>query len=35
MRFPSKETLIRFGKWAAKQRALSQEQIDAFVEIFP
>jgi hypothetical protein len=32
MRFPSKETLIRFGKWAAKQRALSQEQIDAFVE---
>ncbi len=32
MRYPSRDTLIRFGRWARKQRALSQPEIDRFVE---
>ncbi len=32
MRYPSKRDLIRFGKWAKKQKRLSQEVIDAFIE---
>jgi adenine-specific DNA-methyltransferase len=32
MRFPSRETLLEFGKWAAKHTTATQEQIDSFVE---
>jgi adenine-specific DNA-methyltransferase len=32
MRYPSKETLIRFGKWASVQQSLSQEDIDRYIE---
>lgn len=32
MRYPSKETLIRFGKWARTQISLSQEEIDCYIE---
>ncbi len=34
MRFPSKNTLVKFGKWAGKHPGASQEKIDAFVEGF-
>lgn len=34
MLFPSKATLIKFGKWAAKHPQPSQAEIDAFVENF-
>jgi len=34
MRFPSKTTLLKFGKWAGEHPGASQEQIDAFVEGF-
>ena len=32
MRYPSRETLVRFGKWARTQHALSQEDIDRYIE---
>lgn len=32
IRYPSKAELVRFGKWARKQRKLTQEKIDAFVK---
>lgn len=32
MLFPSRATLIKFGKWAAKRGQLSQVEIDQFVE---
>ncbi|MGH6768638.1 MAG: Eco57I restriction-modification methylase domain-containing protein [Xanthobacteraceae bacterium] len=32
MRFPKKETLIHFGKWAGKQDTLDQRKIDDFIE---
>ena len=32
MRYPSKETLIRFGQWARAQTSLSQEDIDRYIE---
>lgn len=32
MRYPARDTLIRFGRWARKQRSLSQPEIDHFVE---
>lgn len=32
MKYPDKKTLIRFGKWAAKQQTMSQEEIDVIVE---
>ena len=32
MRFPSAETLVRFGKWVKKQQILTQENIDQFIE---
>jgi hypothetical protein len=32
MRFPSKKTLRRFGKWAAQNGKATQDQIDSFVE---
>lgn len=31
MQFPEKKTLLRFGKWAARQRDLRQEKIDEYV----
>jgi adenine-specific DNA-methyltransferase len=34
MRYPTKDAIKEFGKWAAKQRNPSQEQIDQFVESF-
>lgn len=32
MKFPSRETLIKFGEWAAKQNTLTQSMIDAKLE---
>lgn len=32
MRYPSEETLVRFGKWARKQQTLLQEDIDRYIE---
>lgn len=32
MKFPSEQTLLRFGKWANTQSELTQIQIDRFVE---
>lgn len=32
MRYPAKETLIRFGKWARTQKTLGQEEIDHYIE---
>ena len=32
MRFPSKATIVRFGKWAAKRKTPTQAEIDEFVE---
>ncbi len=32
MRYPSKTELVRFGKWARRQKQLSQEVIDIFIE---
>ena len=32
MRYPSRETLVRFGKWARTQKSLSQEEIDRYIE---
>lgn len=32
MRYPSRANLIRFGKWARKQRDLSQAKIDLFLD---
>jgi len=32
MRYPSRQLLIEFGKWAQKHPNASQDQIDAFVE---
>jgi adenine-specific DNA-methyltransferase len=34
MRFPSKETLAEFGRWATSRDALGQEAIDTYVESF-
>jgi hypothetical protein len=32
MRYPSRETLVRFGKWARTQKSPSQEEIDRYIE---
>jgi hypothetical protein len=32
MRFPSMEKLLCFGEWAKEMNALTQEQIDQFIE---
>jgi adenine-specific DNA-methyltransferase len=32
MRYPSREMLIRFGKWARGQNSLSQDEIDCYIE---
>ncbi len=32
MRYPSKADLLSFGKWARKQKSITQEQIDLFIE---
>jgi len=32
MRYPSKAVLLSFGKWARKQKQLTQEAIDEFIE---
>lgn len=32
MRFPSKDMLVRFGKWARAQKTLNQEEIDRYIE---
>lgn len=32
MRYPSREMLIRFGKWARAQHSLSQNEIDRYIE---
>lgn len=32
MRYPSQEELVRFGKWARKQKELTQTKIDTFLE---
>jgi hypothetical protein len=32
MRYPSGETLTRFGKWARAQQSLDQEKIDRYIE---
>lgn len=32
MKFPTRQTLVRFGKWAAKQETVEQSRIDAFIE---
>lgn len=34
MRFPSKAVLLELGSWARKQRKLTQEQIDSFIETY-
>ena len=32
MRYPPREALIQFGKWARAQQSLSQEEIDRYIE---
>jgi len=34
MKFPTRLTLTRFGKWAAERRTVAQSEIDALVEKF-
>lgn len=34
MRFPNKAVLLELGSWARKQRTLTQEQIDFFLETY-
>ena len=32
MRYPSRATLVHYGKWAQRQKELSQDAIDTFIE---